>query len=439
MQGEIRQRLQAELDGIREAGLWKGERIVEGPQGAHVPVGRARGPQLLRQQLPRAVRRTRRVVARRAATASTAGASACRACASSAARRSSTRSSRRRSRASSAWTTRSSTRSCFDANGGALRDAPRRADDAIISDALNHASIIDGVRLCKAERQRYAHGDMAELERHLKAAAAARLRLIATDGVFSMDGDVAPLGRDLRPRRAVRRAGDGRRQPRHRLRRADRPRHAGALRRRRARRHPHLDARQGAGRRLRRLHRGPAARSSPCCASARGPTCSRTRCRPPLVAGASRAPRRCSRESTALRDRLEANTRRFRAGDDRGGLRHPPGRRIPIVPIMLGDARLAHRMAAEPARRGHLRGRLLLPGGAARQGAHPRPGERGPHGRRPRAGGGRVRQGRPRARSDLARIPRSSSGRSSSGTDRGSGCGRSGPRTRTASSPSPIG
>ena len=81
---------------------------------------------------------------------------------------------------------------CFDANGG-LFGALLTDEDAIISDALNHASIIDGVRLCKAKRYRYANGDMAELEKCLKEAQAQRFRIICTDGVFSMDGNVAPM------------------------------------------------------------------------------------------------------------------------------------------------------------------------------------------------------------------------------------------------------
>lgn len=83
---------------------------------------------------------------------------------------------------------------CFDANGG-LFEPLLGADDAIISDALNHASIIDGVRLCKAQRYRYANGDMADLEAQLQAAAGARTRMITSDGVFSMDGAIAPLRR----------------------------------------------------------------------------------------------------------------------------------------------------------------------------------------------------------------------------------------------------
>jgi glycine C-acetyltransferase len=82
--------------------------------------------------------------------------------------------------------------SCFDANGG-LFETLLDERDAVISDALNHASIIDGIRLCKAQRFRYANRDMADLEQKLQQAAGARYRLIATDGVFSMDGYVAPL------------------------------------------------------------------------------------------------------------------------------------------------------------------------------------------------------------------------------------------------------
>lgn len=82
--------------------------------------------------------------------------------------------------------------SCFDANGGVFEPL-LSADDAIISDSLNHASIIDGVRLCKAVRYRYANADMADLERCLQEAQAQRFRIICTDGVFSMDGNVAPM------------------------------------------------------------------------------------------------------------------------------------------------------------------------------------------------------------------------------------------------------
>src|SRR5574338_1167240 len=82
--------------------------------------------------------------------------------------------------------------SCFDANGG-LFETLLGAEDAVISDELNHASIIDGIRLCKAQRYRYKNCDMADLEKQLQAAKNARFRLIATDGVFSMDGFIANL------------------------------------------------------------------------------------------------------------------------------------------------------------------------------------------------------------------------------------------------------
>src|SRR5690242_4043726 len=82
--------------------------------------------------------------------------------------------------------------SCFDANTG-LFETILGEEDAIISDALNHASIIDGIRLCKARRLRYANRNLAELEQHLKDTQDCRTRMIATDGVFSMDGSIAPL------------------------------------------------------------------------------------------------------------------------------------------------------------------------------------------------------------------------------------------------------
>lgn len=82
--------------------------------------------------------------------------------------------------------------SCFDANGGVF-EALLNEEDALLSDELNHASIIDGIRLCKADRHRYKHSDMRDLEHHLKATQSKRFRMIVTDGVFSMDGDVARL------------------------------------------------------------------------------------------------------------------------------------------------------------------------------------------------------------------------------------------------------
>ena len=87
---------------------------------------------------------------------------------------------------------------CFDANGGVFEPLLTE-QDAIISDSLNHASIIDGVRLCKAQRYRYDNADMEDLEKQLQLARNKRFRLIVTDGVFSMDGNVAPLDKIVSP------------------------------------------------------------------------------------------------------------------------------------------------------------------------------------------------------------------------------------------------
>ena len=165
--------------------------------------------------------------------------------------------------------------SCFDANGG-LFEALLGPEDAVISDELNHASIIDGIRLCKAQRLRYRNSDMDELEARLLEASGARYRLIATDGVFSMDGYVARLSEicDLAERHdalvmvddshAVGFVGAGR------------PRHARAARRDRPRGRAHRHAGQGAWAVPAEATSRRGARSSSCCASARGRTCSRT-------------------------------------------------------------------------------------------------------------------------------------------------------------------
>ena len=169
---------------------------------------------------------------------------------------------------------------CFDANGGVFEPL-LGADDAIVTDQLNHASIIDGVRLCKAKRFVYANADMADLEAKLAEAQACRFRLIVTDGVFSMDGTVAPLPRDLRPGREAPRHADGGRQPRHRLHGEDRPRHVGAPRRRRPGGPHHHHLRQGPRGALGGCTAGLEGGRSACCASAAGPTSSRTRSRRP--------------------------------------------------------------------------------------------------------------------------------------------------------------
>ena len=228
---------------------------------------RPAGAQHVRQQLPRPLRPPA-APGRGHGRASTGGATACPRCASSAARRRCTASSRS---ALSGFLGTEDTilySSCFDANGG-LFETLLADEDAIISDELNHASIIDGVRLCKAQRFRYRNADMADLEEKLqrggrRARAADRHRRRLLDGRHHR-----PPAGDLRPGRALRGPGHGRRLARRRGSRRARPRHARALRRDGPHRHPHRHAGQGAGRRQRRLHVGsPGDRRDPAAALA---------------------------------------------------------------------------------------------------------------------------------------------------------------------------
>jgi glycine C-acetyltransferase len=231
--------------------------------------------------------------------------------------------------------------SCFDANGG-LFETILGDQDAIISDALNHASIIDGIRLCKAERHRYEHDDLNDLERILKETQGKRLRMIATDGVFSMDGDIARLDLicDLAEKYAalvmvddshatgfVGKTGRGTAEARGVMDRIDV--YTSTLGKA-------LGGASGgftSGKReIVDLLRN---RSRPYLFS--------NTLAPPIVAGSIEAISLIS-ESTELRDRLEANTQRFRDGMTKAGLAIRPGTH-PITPVMLGDAKLAVEMA----------------------------------------------------------------------------------------------
>jgi glycine C-acetyltransferase len=342
----IAQRLQAEIDEIRNTGLWKDERVIESPQAARIAVG---GREVLNfcannylglADDPRLIRAAQDGLARwgfgMASVRFICG----------------TQSIHRQLEAAIArflgvedailYT------SCFDANGG-LFETLLDEEDVVISDALNHASIIDGIRLCRAQRQRYAHADMAGLERILAATRDARTRLIVTDGVFSMDGDVAPLGAicDL----------------------ADRH---GAL--------VVVDDSHATG------FFGPTGRGTPeyCGVAGRvdiitstlgkalggasgGFTASRrevvallrqrsrpylfSNSLPPALVCAALACLETLSETTAQRDRLAENTRWFRRAMTEAGFAIRAGEH-PIVPIMLGDARLAHQMAADLLREG---------------------------------------------------------------------------------------
>ena len=190
MYGKFQQHLQAELAAIKEAGLYKNERLIEGPQQAAIQV---KGQEVLNfcannylglSNHPRLVQAAKDMMDRRGY-----GMSSVRFICG-------TQDIHKELEAAIADYFKTEDTilyaACFDANGGVFEPL-LTADDAIISDALNHASIIDGVRLCKAKRYRYANADMADLERCLQEAQAQRFRIIVTDGVFSMDGNVAPL------------------------------------------------------------------------------------------------------------------------------------------------------------------------------------------------------------------------------------------------------
>ncbi len=231
--------------------------------------------------------------------------------------------------------------SCFDANGG-LFEALLGEQDAIVSDALNHASIIDGIRLSKPKRWRYRNDDMADLERCLKEAQGARFRLIATDGVFSMDGIVANLRVicALADRyRAMVMVDDSHAVGFLGARGRGTPEHCGVLGR--------VDILTGTlGKALGGASGGYTSGRREIVAWLR------QRSRPylfsnslaPPIAAASLAILELLERSDSLRVKLRDNSAYFRAGIERLGFRIPPGSH-PIIPVMLGDAKLATEMA----------------------------------------------------------------------------------------------
>lgn len=190
MYGKFQEHLQAELKSIKDAGLYKNERLIEGPQQAAIQVA---GKEVLNfcannylglSNHPRLIQAAKDMMDRRGY-----GMSSVRfICGTQDVHK------ELEAAISKFFKTEDTIlyAACFDANGGVFEPL-LTAEDAIISDALNHASIIDGVRLCKAKRYRYANADMADLEAQLKAAQEQRYRIIVTDGVFSMDGNVAPI------------------------------------------------------------------------------------------------------------------------------------------------------------------------------------------------------------------------------------------------------
>lgn len=238
--------------------------------------------------------------------------------------------------------------SCFDANGG-LFETLLGAEDAVISDELNHASIIDGVRLCKAQRYRYKNCDMADLEAQLQAAKGARFRLIATDGVFSMDGTIANLQGicdlaekyqamvmvdDAHAAGFIGKTGRGT------------PEHCGVQGR--------VDIITGTlGKALGGASGGYTSGRKEIVALLRQrsrPYLFSNTVAPPIVAASLKALELLS-SSTELRDKLEENTKYFRAALAERGLTIKPGTH-PIVPIMLGDAALSQKFAARMLEKG---------------------------------------------------------------------------------------
>lgn len=190
MYGKMKQHLCDALAGLIDAGLYKEERIIEGPQQAEILV---KGKKVLNfcannylglSNHPRLIEGAKNMMDKRGF-----GMSSVRFICG-------TQDSHKELEAaiSDYFKTEDTIlyAACFDANGGVF-GALFNEEDAIISDALNHASIIDGVRLCKAKRYRYANGNMEELEKCLQEAQAQRFRIVVTDGVFSMDGNVAPM------------------------------------------------------------------------------------------------------------------------------------------------------------------------------------------------------------------------------------------------------
>ncbi|MFV0442030.1 MAG: glycine C-acetyltransferase [Planctomycetaceae bacterium] len=340
--------LQAQLDGIRQAGLFKSERIITTPQDSHISVqgrerqvlnlcannylGLAEHPEILQ-------------AARQGLESWGYGLASVRfICGTQSIHK------QLEARLSQFLGTDDTIlySSCFDANGG-LFETLLTADDAIISDQLNHASIIDGVRLCKAQRFRYANNNMAELEQCLQQSQAARFRLIATDGVFSMDGYIANLPAicELADKYdAIVMVDDS---------------HAVGFIGTTGRGTPEYHGVQD------RIDIVTGTLGKALGGASGGYTSGRReiidllrqRSRPylfsntlaPCIAAASVKALELLSGSTELRDRLEANTQFFRSGIEQLGYRVLPGTH-PIVPVMIGEAAPAVALADALLQRG---------------------------------------------------------------------------------------
>ncbi|MDA7853620.1 glycine C-acetyltransferase [Porticoccaceae bacterium] len=349
MYNEFQQHISDQLRDIEEAGLYKSERLITSPQGSHVRVGS--GEQLLNLCANNYLGLAQHPQVNAAAAAGLEewgyGMASVRfICGTQTLHK-------QLEQQLSQFLAMPDTilyPSCFDANGG-LFETLLGPEDAVISDELNHASIIDGVRLCKASRYRYRNNDMADLETQLQAAeaAGARFKLITTDGVFSMDGSIAHLDKicdlaekygglvhfdDCHATGFIGAKGRGTHEYRNCMDRVDII--TGTL-----------------GKALGGGSGGFTCASSDIVALLRQrsrPYLFSNTVAPPVVAGAIKA-LEIAANSAELIERLQENTRFFRHRLEQLGFTLLPGEH-PIVPIMLGDAALATRFAAEMLNQG---------------------------------------------------------------------------------------
>ncbi|HWG29774.1 MAG TPA: glycine C-acetyltransferase [Steroidobacteraceae bacterium] len=340
------ERLRAELASLREQGLYKGERVLAGPQGGLVRTGDRDVINLCANNyLGLANHPALREAAHRGIDRFGYGMASVRFICGTQTVHKQLEDGLTRFLGTEDTILYSS---CFDANGG-LFETLLDERDAVISDALNHASIIDGIRLCKAQRHRYANSDMAELESCLQQTRAARTRLIATDGVFSMDGSIARLRSicDLADRYDA-------------LVMVDDSHATGFMGERGRGTHEHCGVMGRVDILTGTLGKALGGASGGYISSRREVVeWLRQRSRPylfsnsipPVVAAAGVRVLDLLEHSPELRTRLFDNTRFFRTGLEKAGFTLKPGEH-PIIPVMLGDAALAGRMADSLLQRG---------------------------------------------------------------------------------------
>ena len=340
MYGKCRHQLRTEIDDIRVAGLYKSERIIDSPQSAHVEVGREAPVLNLCSNNYLGLANHPEVISAVHEALDEWGyglASVRFICGTQTIHK----------QLEEKLTTFLGTEdtilytSCFDANGG-LFETLLNSDDAVISDELNHASIIDGVRLCKASRFRYKNNDMEDLEAQLLAAKDARRKLIVTDGVFSMDGSLANLSAicDLADEHEA-------------LVMVDDSHAVGFMGKHGRGTHEHqgvmerVDILTGTlGKALGGASGGYTSGRAEIIEYLRQrsrPYLFSNTVAPSIVAGSIKAIELFT-ESTELRDRIAANTQFFREEISGSGFEILPGEH-PITPIMLGDAVLANKVA----------------------------------------------------------------------------------------------